>query len=324
EDVQAEIDEAKQEAERAKQEAQQAKTTADGKNSVFTQSTQPSITGRKIGDVWFDTSRDNLMYRFNGTQWVEAKWGEQSIVANSITANHIKSLVGLNVNDQFIVDSNGNVKFAGHLEGASGSFTGTVNAKAGYFGDNLSLVNGKLRISRPDGAVWMQDGMVKQDFNVTSVDPYDMDYVNLSGNLIDGVFRASRGFYRAGYEAIVGGGDYRDIRDPDKGWSVKFTTYEFVHSARYLVIGYRKGINVTNPRHNTQVWEGDNRLYIEWHEPGGRPNQAPIIIDLGTPTYEVRNFQLRIGVNKSDVSGNNTIIFRIDRVFLTDDIPAIG
>ncbi|MEN2468252.1 hypothetical protein AAIB49_19920, partial [Ornithinibacillus sp. JPR2-1] len=42
EDVQAEIDEAKQEAERAKQEAQQAKTTADGKNSVFTQSTQPS------------------------------------------------------------------------------------------------------------------------------------------------------------------------------------------------------------------------------------------------------------------------------------------
>src|SRR5690606_29662056 len=109
EDVQEQIDEAKQEAEEAKQEAQQAQTTADGKNSIFPQPTAPPTTGRKIGDIWFDTSRDNLMHRFNGQQWVEAKWGEQSIVANSITANHIKSLVGLNVNHQFIVDSNGNV-----------------------------------------------------------------------------------------------------------------------------------------------------------------------------------------------------------------------
>src|SRR5690606_36829486 len=108
---------------------QQAQTTADGKNSVFTQPTAPSTTGRKIGDIWFDTSRDNLMHRFNGQQWVEAKWGEQSIVANSITANHIKSLVGLNVNDQFIVDSNGNVKFTGHLEGATGVFSGEIKTK---------------------------------------------------------------------------------------------------------------------------------------------------------------------------------------------------
>src|SRR5690606_5383799 len=42
EDVQEQIDEAKQEAKEAKQEAQQAQTTADGKNSVFTQSTAPS------------------------------------------------------------------------------------------------------------------------------------------------------------------------------------------------------------------------------------------------------------------------------------------
>src|SRR5690606_14534901 len=122
EDVQEQIEE-------AKQEARQAQTTADGKNTVFRQSSQPPTTGRKIGDVWFDTSRDNLMHVFNGTQWVEAKWGEQSIVANSITANHIKSLVGLNVNDQFIVDSNGNVKFAGHLEGATGVFSGEIKTK---------------------------------------------------------------------------------------------------------------------------------------------------------------------------------------------------
>src|SRR5690606_27592037 len=50
-------DEAKHEAEEAKQEAQQAKTTADGKNSVFHSPTAPPTAGRKIGDVWFDTSR---------------------------------------------------------------------------------------------------------------------------------------------------------------------------------------------------------------------------------------------------------------------------
>lgn len=122
----ADITAAQQAVEEAKQTAQQAQTTADGKNSVFHSPTAPPTTGRKIGDVWFDTSRDNLMHVFNGTQWVEAKWGEQSIVANSITANHIKSLVGLNVNDQFIVDSQGNVKFAGELDGAGGVFSGEI------------------------------------------------------------------------------------------------------------------------------------------------------------------------------------------------------
>src|SRR5690625_1586112 len=115
-------------------------TTDNRKKSVFTQSTSPPTAGRKIGDVWFDTSRDNLMHRFDGTQWVESKWGEQSIVANSITANHIKSLVGLNVNDQFIVDSQGNVKFAGHLEGATGVFEGTLKTSENIEVGNLVKV----------------------------------------------------------------------------------------------------------------------------------------------------------------------------------------
>lgn len=142
-------------------------------------------------------------------------------MTNELEAKHIKSLAGLNVNDQFVVDANGKVTI----------------------GNNRVTIDDKsISITRPDGAVWMQDGMVFQDYNVTSVDPYDMDYVNLSGNLIDGVFQASRGFYRAGYQAISGGGDYNDIRDPSLGYTVKFTSYEFIHAARYFVIGYRKGL----------------------------------------------------------------------------------
>src|SRR5690606_31774449 len=117
EEAKEDAQEAKQEAEEAKQDAQNAEQTADGKNSVFTQPTAPPTTGRKIGDIWFDTSRDNLMHRFDGTKWVEAKWGERSLAAESVTALHIKSLEGLNVNDQFIVDNDGNVKFGGSLEG---------------------------------------------------------------------------------------------------------------------------------------------------------------------------------------------------------------
>src|SRR5699024_3215323 len=73
-----------------------------------------------------------VIYEFNGLEWVKKQLGEQSIIANSVTANHIKSLAGLNVNDQFVVDENGNVEFAGHLEGASGTF-GEVTVKDGDF-----------------------------------------------------------------------------------------------------------------------------------------------------------------------------------------------
>lgn len=224
---------------------------------------------------------------------------ERVNVTGKLEAKHIKSLAGLNVNDQFVVDSNGKVTI----------------------GNNRVIIDDKgIEIIRPDGAVWMQDGLVFQDYNVTSVDPYDMDYVSLSGNRIDGVFQPSRGFYRAGHQAIAGGGDYDDIRDKSKRYTVKFTSYEFIHAARYFVIGYRKGINRNNPRHQVCVYEGDKVLYYEWHEPGGNPPYSPIILDLGKPTYQKINFQLRIGINKPDVSGNDTVIFRVDRVYQTDFI----
>lgn len=125
----------------AKESAETAQTTADGKNTVIYSTSQPSTTGRKINDVWFDTDDGYKMYRFNGSAWVASQFGENAIVANSITANHIKSLFGLNVNDQFIVDANGNVKFTGNLTGATGTF-GNVNVKDGDFTleDNMSSV----------------------------------------------------------------------------------------------------------------------------------------------------------------------------------------
>ncbi|MDW0113758.1 phage tail spike protein [Sporosarcina saromensis] len=109
----------------AKDTAITAKTTADGKNTVLYSNVAPPITGRKPGDVWFKTNDGYKMHRFDGTGWVVAQFGENAIVANSITANHIKSLLGLNVADQFIVDASG-VRFMGDLTGARGTFSDKV------------------------------------------------------------------------------------------------------------------------------------------------------------------------------------------------------
>lgn len=206
---------------------------------------------------------------------------------------------------------------------ANAFLSGRVEALEGYFGKNKNVTIGDegLTIKRPDGAVWMQDGMTQQDYTVTSYDPYDMDYVSLGGRLIDGVFQASRGFYRAGVVALIGDPDYDDIRDPSKGYTVKFTVYEFIHTARYFVIGYRKAVNSTNPRHQVRLYDGNTLLYTQWHDRGGSPSYAPITIDLGKPTYERIRYELRVGINRADVNNNSdTIAFRINRVFQTDFI----
>ena len=64
------------------------------------------------------------------------------IAANSITAGKISSLNGLNVNDQLIVDSSGNVSFSGDLTGASGTFSGSITQD--------DDTNGKVTIERSE------------------------------------------------------------------------------------------------------------------------------------------------------------------------------
>jgi hypothetical protein len=56
-----------------------------------------------------------------------------AIAADTIEAKHIKSLNGLNVNNQFIVDANGNVTFGGNLAGAKGDFDGTLTARGSFY-----------------------------------------------------------------------------------------------------------------------------------------------------------------------------------------------
>src|SRR5690606_39147865 len=107
-----------------------------------------------------------------------AKWGEQSIVANSITANHIKSLVGLNVNNQFIVDSQGNVRFAGSLEGASGTF-GDVTVTDGDFNLQDAVVGTKY------SATPRRNLIKDHSFEMVKTDPESLGPDSIEHNWLD-------------------------------------------------------------------------------------------------------------------------------------------
>lgn len=68
--------------------ANNAMTAANGKNTIYHQSTQPTGTFTE-GDTWFDTANDYAMYTWDGTAWVLEQFGEDSIAAGAIKAGHI-------------------------------------------------------------------------------------------------------------------------------------------------------------------------------------------------------------------------------------------
>jgi hypothetical protein len=73
-----------------------ARASADGKNTIYRQNSQPSGGTYVTGDTWFDTDDDNKIYRFDGTSWVGFTLGNNalaSISANKITAGTIDASV---------------------------------------------------------------------------------------------------------------------------------------------------------------------------------------------------------------------------------------
>jgi hypothetical protein len=68
-----------------------ARTSADGKNTIYRQNTQPTGTFA-VGDTWFDSDDDNKLYRWTGTAWGPFTLGNNalaSISASKITAGTI-------------------------------------------------------------------------------------------------------------------------------------------------------------------------------------------------------------------------------------------
>jgi len=211
---------------------------------------------------------------------------------------------------------------------ANGFFSGEIRADRGYFGDNLSLEDGKMKIVRPDGAITMEDGMIQQDYAVSGFDPPYMTNGRGQGATFKAFFDITT-FWDTRMVGMLDGrgiesGDdqfFDDVRESSYGWSVRFQRYEFIHSARYLTFGYRVADSADVGWHTVRLYEGTTQLLTQT-VPGGRTNNTylPMTIDLGTPTFQRRAVDLRIGWTLSNTDKNKHIRFRLNRVFLTDFI----
>jgi hypothetical protein len=63
-----------------------ARTTADGKNTIYAQTTAPSGASLKTNDIWYDTDDGNKLYVWNGTAWVNIQDTAIAAAASAATA----------------------------------------------------------------------------------------------------------------------------------------------------------------------------------------------------------------------------------------------
>jgi hypothetical protein len=63
-----------------------AQATADGKNTIYSQTTAPSSASLKTNDIWYDTDDGNKLYVWNGTAWVNIQDTAIAAAAAAATA----------------------------------------------------------------------------------------------------------------------------------------------------------------------------------------------------------------------------------------------
>lgn len=81
------------------------------------------------GEINAKVSKDGVIGSINATpEELLIDFGRLKM-EGALEARHIRSLNGLNVGDQFIVDSSGNVTFKGNMTGATGTFSGEMRMR---------------------------------------------------------------------------------------------------------------------------------------------------------------------------------------------------
>lgn len=65
--------------------ADMALASANGKNTVYHQASQPTGGTYKQGDTWFDTDDDFTMYTYDGALWIKEQFGNEALADLSVT-----------------------------------------------------------------------------------------------------------------------------------------------------------------------------------------------------------------------------------------------
>lgn len=189
----------------------------------------------------------------------------------------------------------------------------------------MFIKGGAISIERPDGAVWMQDGMVHKDYDISGQDPHFMGEVSTPGGY-EPAFQqmpGSGGYYGAHTGVIDGSEPYsEDIRDQSKGYTVNFQRYWFMHSSRYFILRFQPSVRTNGlERLRVRMYEGDTPLLTQDIESSGFGSWYPLVVDLGKPTYTERRIDFRIGfLRQWKIPNYDAIVFRISRTYQTDFI----
>jgi len=183
EDVQAAIDQAKRDAENAQ-------STADGKNTVFYQATAPSTAGRKVNDLWYDTDDGYKPYRFDGSNWVAAPFGNAAIAnldAGKITTGYLSAariaaksidVSKLNVSTLSAITANlGNIT-AGNISGVN--ITGSTLTATGSNNASVTIDENGWYVKDETGNVKLCVTTKETDFAVRQ--PSAIQFFTLSGS----------------------------------------------------------------------------------------------------------------------------------------------
>src|SRR5690625_4293610 len=224
----------------------------------------------------------------------------------TITSAKISNLIGDLITAGIIKDANDRVLF---------------NLDDGI----LNINDGAINIKRPDGAVWLDDGMVHKDYDISGQDPHFMGEVSTPGGYEPAFVQmpGSGGYYGA-YTGVIDGSEpySQDIRDQDKGYTVNFQRYWFMHSARYFILRFQPSVRTNGlERLRVRMYESDTQLLTQDIESSGFGSWYPLVVDLGKPTYTERRIDFRIGFLKQwKIPNHDAIVFRISRTYQTDFI----
>lgn len=115
-----------------------AQTTADGKNTVYYQTSQPSGGTYTKGDVWFDTDDGYKMYVYNGTAWTASQFGTDAIANLSITNALIADGTILNAKISTLDAGKITTGTLAAARIAAGTITGTMIASTTITANNIA------------------------------------------------------------------------------------------------------------------------------------------------------------------------------------------
>lgn len=123
-----------------------AQTSADGKNTVFYQATQPPTTGRKTGDTWYNTAKDNAISKWDGSKWTEITFGAGAISDSIISAEKLSTDIANQLNiaasDAATAKATANTAKTNAATAQSAADAAKATLAAWCYNNNLTYIDG--------------------------------------------------------------------------------------------------------------------------------------------------------------------------------------